>query len=222
MNSDCRQLLQDIAAKKREAIVELYETYQPRFYGYFLRHRLSTHEAEDLVQDVFVKIVQNAGTFRGEAPAEVWLWTIARNTFIERYRQQTRLVEVGDEQMLEIVIESAVGHDVADGYHCYATKEFRECVQRGFSAFARKHNDKAQTLALLAFHGWSMEELGHFIGRKNANATKEYVSQCRKAAKQFLEVCRELLESVSPTLRGGIRKVREAAQTNEQPLQEAQ
>lgn len=84
-----RVLLERLAAggdARRLAVGTLYRRFEPRFRRYFQAQRLGEAEAEDLVQDVFVKVVRACGEFRGESRADTWLWTIARNTLISKLR----------------------------------------------------------------------------------------------------------------------------------------
>ncbi|WP_245809632.1 MULTISPECIES: sigma-70 family RNA polymerase sigma factor [Cohnella] len=53
-------------------------------YAYFLTCRKEA--AEDIAQDVFVKVYQNLYTFRGESPIKPWLLAITRNTALDYLR----------------------------------------------------------------------------------------------------------------------------------------
>jgi RNA polymerase sigma-70 factor (ECF subfamily) len=64
---------------------QIYEAFQPRIHRYLL-HLVGEPEAEDLTQEVFVKVSQSLGAFRGESQLSAWLYRIATNAAIDRMR----------------------------------------------------------------------------------------------------------------------------------------
>lgn len=63
----------------------IYDTYQPRILRYLAR-LVGEPEAEDLAQEVFVKISHGLTTFRGESKVSTWVYRIATNAAIDRIR----------------------------------------------------------------------------------------------------------------------------------------
>ena len=51
---------------------KIYDAYQPRLLRYLVR-LIGEHDAEDLTQEVFVKVNQALKTFRGESQLSTWL-----------------------------------------------------------------------------------------------------------------------------------------------------
>ena len=64
---------------------EIYDTFQPKVLRYMTR-LVGENEAEDLTQEIFVKIDQRLGTFRGEAQLSTWVYRIATNTALDKLR----------------------------------------------------------------------------------------------------------------------------------------
>ena len=61
----------------------------------FLSARLASDaEAEDLVQETFVKVFRGLGSYDPARPFRAWLFTIARRVWIDRYRSRSRKVAV--------------------------------------------------------------------------------------------------------------------------------
>lgn len=68
------------AKTSREALAGLYRAYQPRISAYVLRRVGDKHEAEDIIGNVFVAMVQQLSRYRpSEAPFSAWLYRIATN-----------------------------------------------------------------------------------------------------------------------------------------------
>ena len=68
---------------------ELHDAFRPRILRY-LGRLVSESEAEDLTQEVFVKVHQALPGFRGESKISTWLYRIATNTALDRLRNAAR------------------------------------------------------------------------------------------------------------------------------------
>ena len=65
---------------------EIYDTHFEAVNRY-LRYRVeNSWDADDLTAVVFVKVLENLGRFRGEAPWAVWIFRIAHNTYVDYLR----------------------------------------------------------------------------------------------------------------------------------------
>ena len=95
-------LIGRVSLKDRAAFDLLYTAASPKLYGVCLRLLTDTSEAEDAMQDVFVKIWNKADYYRpGDASAMGWLYAIARNHCLDRLRSRTLPVR-SMEQTLDI------------------------------------------------------------------------------------------------------------------------
>jgi RNA polymerase sigma-70 factor (ECF subfamily) len=73
----------------KTAFVALVRKHKTAIYNFVLRLVRSQPAAEDLVQDVFVKIVQSAVDFKHESKFSTWAFTIARNICIDHIRKMS-------------------------------------------------------------------------------------------------------------------------------------
>jgi RNA polymerase sigma-70 factor, ECF subfamily len=67
------------------AFERIYRTHVARIHS-LTRRMLSTHEADEVTQDIFVRTWQKLGQFRGESAFATWLHRLAINVVIERRR----------------------------------------------------------------------------------------------------------------------------------------
>jgi len=95
MQASDEQLLQRIAARDREAGAELFDRYAGEIHV-LLARATGVVDAEDLLQEVFVRALRRASTFRGEASVRTWLHAIARLTLLERYRARREAGSLGE------------------------------------------------------------------------------------------------------------------------------
>ena len=66
----------------------IYTDYQPKILRYLSR-LTDESEAEDLTQEVFVKVSRALGTFRGDSRLSTWLYRIATNTAIDKIQSSS-------------------------------------------------------------------------------------------------------------------------------------
>jgi RNA polymerase sigma-70 factor, ECF subfamily len=82
-------LMMRFQAGDRAAFTSLVRRHKTTIYNFILRQVRTVPAAEDLVQDVFVKIVQNAAEFKHEARFSTWAYAIARNVCIDHLRKMS-------------------------------------------------------------------------------------------------------------------------------------
>lgn len=70
-----------------EAFERLVRRYERPLYNFILRSVRRPERADELLQDVFMKVVQRSGEFRGSSKLSTWLYTIARNLCIDHSRK---------------------------------------------------------------------------------------------------------------------------------------
>jgi len=68
---------------------ELYRRFSPRMYGVCMRYAGNAEEAEDILQEGFIKVFKKLGSFRSEGSFEGWVRRIFVNTAIEHFRRKT-------------------------------------------------------------------------------------------------------------------------------------
>lgn len=70
---------------------ELYQRFAPKMYGVCLRYAGNAEEAEDILQEGFIKVFNKLDSFRREGSFEGWIRRIFVNTAIEHYRKKIYL-----------------------------------------------------------------------------------------------------------------------------------
>jgi RNA polymerase sigma-70 factor (ECF subfamily) len=90
------ELVRRAANGEVEAYEQLYREHVGRVFGLCLRMTRDRGEAEELVQDVFVRVWEKLGSFRGGSAFSTWLHRVAVNTVIEKLRAQARWRERHD------------------------------------------------------------------------------------------------------------------------------
>lgn len=86
--SDEESLVRRAQGRDAEALAELYERYFDRIYGYIAVRVRDQKEAEDLAEQVFLKVMESICSFQWRGvPFSAWLFRIARNLVIDYVRK---------------------------------------------------------------------------------------------------------------------------------------
>jgi RNA polymerase sigma-70 factor (ECF subfamily) len=73
----------------RAAFAALLRKHKTPLFNFALRQIRAKTTAEDIVQEAFIRVVQNASDFKHEARFTTWLYTITRNLCIDHLRKET-------------------------------------------------------------------------------------------------------------------------------------
>ena len=98
--SDIEQLeriIEDCKAGQADAFSQLVDLYANRCYGYFCRLSGSRDVSDDLLSELFVKLVKKIATFKGSA-FDGWLFRVASNVFYDYLRDKQRQKKLLDGQ----------------------------------------------------------------------------------------------------------------------------
>ncbi len=111
------QLLEELRSPslQRRAFAQLVSEYSERIYWQIRKMVLSHDDANDILQDVFVKAWLNIDNFRGDSKLSTWLYRIAINesiTFINKKRNQNNISVDDDDSFLLNTLE---GDEFFDG-----------------------------------------------------------------------------------------------------------
>ncbi|GAB2662808.1 sigma-70 family RNA polymerase sigma factor [Flavihumibacter cheonanensis] len=76
----------------------LYQKYAPKMYAVCLRYAGNNDDAQDLLQEGFIKVFRNLEKYRHEGSFEGWMRRIFVNTSIEQYRRKVHLNSISEQE----------------------------------------------------------------------------------------------------------------------------
>ncbi len=99
-----------LKAQDPELLDQLIETYQHRLMRYLMFLTNKREVAEDLFQEVWIRVLRRGSQYNGKARFDTWLFTIARNLVIDLSRKRTmasldEMSEGDDDRPFEIAID---------------------------------------------------------------------------------------------------------------------
>jgi len=132
----------------------LFDRYSGRLLSFFHRHTNRPGISEDLVQDVFLRILKYRQTFRGEAPFTVWMYQLARNVSADHFRKRREQVSADGTVLEEHQDPDPISSDALQ------RKEEHELLAR---ALANLPHEKREVLILSRFQELKYEDIGKIL-----------------------------------------------------------
>ncbi|RLD83533.1 MAG: RNA polymerase subunit sigma-70 [Bacteroidetes bacterium] len=80
------RIIEECKAGKHSAFRELYDSYASRMLGVCYRYSRNMNDAEDILQESFIKIFQNIRNYKGSGSFEGWMRRIMVNTALNHYK----------------------------------------------------------------------------------------------------------------------------------------
>ena len=145
-------LIKGSIAGDRRMQEELYRRFAPKMYAVCLRYANNANDAQDLLQEGFIKVYKNLHRFRAEGSFEGWVRRVFVNTSIEHFRKKSaQLSSVSERE--ENTIEDA---DIT-ALDSLAEKDIINLVQELSPGYRTVFN-------LYVIEGYSHKEIGEMLG----------------------------------------------------------
>ena len=130
---------------------QLYKLFRNKMFGVCLRYSKDYTEAEDIVQDGFIKVFNKISQFESKGSFEGWIRKIMVNTALERYRRIVHMFPISD----VTEYDSSVGYEhVID---LISSKDLLNLIQEMSPQYRLVFN-------MYAIEGYSHKEIGEMLG----------------------------------------------------------
>ena len=171
---DLQQLIDKCRAFEPAAQRDLYKLYAYKMMGVCMRYVRTVPEAEDLLQDAFVKVFTRLSDFRNEGSFEGWVHRIVVTTAIDYFHKQKKS---GQQFSLEDALEqSALEGDAIDKMEA---EEVLELI-------GRLPDGCRMVLVLYTIEGYTHGEIAEMLGIKESTS-KAQLSKARKMLVSLLQ-----------------------------------
>lgn len=142
------------------SVGDLYKRYSPSLYWVCLRYVRTREDAEDMVNQVFLKVQKSLSTFKGESGVYTWIYRIAVNECIQLLRrkkfQSDEDLEGGLQDRLQVHTEEAL--------------DAKLTLQK---LFADTDPETVEILFLLYMEGLTQEEVVEKVGVSRATLNRK-------------------------------------------------
>jgi RNA polymerase sigma-70 factor, ECF subfamily len=155
-------LLQRIAARDTAAVAELYDRHSRLLFGLILRIVRDRAEAEEILQEAFVRVWTRAGTYDGRVGGPLaWIVRVARNCAIDRLRARRSRAAIDAPAPGGPVAEAAPASDIQSPEAVVLDAERRHALT---DALAGLPSEQRQLIEAAFFEGYTHAELARRFG----------------------------------------------------------
>lgn len=169
-----KELIKGCQIGKPEAQKELYRLYSPRLFGVCLRYAASYQEAEDFLQEGFIRIYRNLYKYKSTGSFNGWLHRVVINVALEDLRKNKKRQ---NQSNLDEVIDISI--DSEDVFDTFGARDIMLMVQKLPNGYRTVFN-------LYVVEGYSHYEIGEMLGI-NENTSKSQLSRAKAALRKLLE-----------------------------------
>jgi RNA polymerase sigma-70 factor (ECF subfamily) len=151
----------------------LYKRYASKMYGVCLRYVANVDDANDILQEGFIKVFRNLEKFRREGSFEGWIRRIFVNTAIEQFRKKIKLYNVDEVQ------ENTIEDKELTALDLLATKDIMNIVNElspGYKAVFNLH----------VIEGFSHKEIAEMLGITEGTS-KSQLARAKGVLKKIVE-----------------------------------
>jgi RNA polymerase sigma-70 factor (ECF subfamily) len=152
---DDRALLERVRSGDTEGAAGLFERYAPAILRFTDRLLSDRSLAEEVTQEVFVKLIARAHQYDGRAEVSSWLFAIAANACRDRRRRDRRAPVIPIDALPE---PAAKGEGIE---RALIDRQRREAVRRALSELSE---EQREALVLARYHGLPYAEIAEILG----------------------------------------------------------
>lgn len=165
-----QRCLKEIDIGQKEALKKIYDYYGHAVYSYALSIVKCTSLAEDICQEVFIKIWDNSNKYRRLGNPKGWIMTITRNTAIDYLRKYKREDIIGE-------FHIAVDRDMSDEINqkIYITE-----------ALAQLKDEEREVVILHAISDLTFKCIGEILNKPLGTVTWRYREAIKKLREKII------------------------------------
>ncbi len=152
----------------------LYALFSKKMFGVCLRFAPSYDEAQDILQEGFIKVFKSLESYAGTGSLEGWMRRIFVNTAIEKYRERVYFIH------LDEIWEGEVNAQLNDGPPALFAKDILAFVQRLPAQYRLVFN-------LFVLEGYSHKEIGRLLGISESTS-RSNLARARLLLKRNLNI----------------------------------
>lgn len=176
------KIMSDVAEGNLTEFREIVEFYKRPLINFITRFIGDKTEAEDIAQDVFLKVFKAARHYRPESKFKTWLFTIASNICLNHIRDNKNRPQIMDTFELNEAGFLAIAPDNYCPEKIYENKEIIKVIRN-----AIRYLPKKQRIALLLqkYNGFSYNEISEIMGC-SVSAVESLIQRARQNLKKTL------------------------------------
>lgn len=152
-----------------DAFEELVSRHERPLFHFILRSCGNRDRAEEILQEVFLRVIKYSDSYKPTAKFTTWVYTIARNLCIDKARKRSRATEISlDEPRGSDPDGQTLGERLADGGASAAHVEYDRGAfrERLMAALDELPDEQREVFMLREFSGLKYREIAEAVGCK--------------------------------------------------------
>ena len=162
------ELIFSLAKGNREALKIIYEKSINALYAYVLSLTKNKYDTEDVLQETYVSIAENAASYHGGNKAMAWIFRIAKNFTLMHFRKEKNKDSIHE-------VEEAV--EAKYSFSFVENADHRMLLE---SAMEILEEEERQILFLHAVAGWKNREIAEYLGKNLNTVLSKYQRSIKK------------------------------------------
>jgi RNA polymerase sigma factor (sigma-70 family) len=147
------RLMEDVKEGKVEKMAVLFEKHHVSLYNFFVRLTGNRNTSEDLVQEVFMRMLKYRSTFQGRSKFTLWMYQIARNSHIDYLRKRKEEFPLDEQWYEPVTADSSPSEMLESGQE----------VQLLRTALAKLPLKKREVLILSRYQNLKYKEIAELL-----------------------------------------------------------
>ena len=179
------ELIERLKLRDETAFKTIVEQWQDMVYNTILGIVQNDTEAEDLAQDVFIKVFEKVGTFKGDSKFSTWLYRIATTTALDHLRSKKRKKRFGFLQSLT----GSAGDEkeqIPDFHHPGVNLDNKERAAVLFRAIETLPDNQKAAYTLHKLEGLSYRDVSEVLNT-TVSAVESLMSRANQNLRRQLE-----------------------------------
>ena len=125
---------------------DLVSQYKERLYWHIRRMVITHDDADDVLQNTFIKVYKNLHNFNGESQIYTWLYRIATNESLTFIKKRKRTTQIGSEELKESLVANLTSDPYFNGDEAQLTlqKAIDTLPAKQKQVFVMKYFDELQ------------------------------------------------------------------------------
>jgi RNA polymerase sigma factor (sigma-70 family) len=181
-------LIERLQQREEAAFRELVDLYQDRIYNTVLGLVQRAEDAEDLAQEVFIKVWQGIGSFKGGSTLGTWIYRIAVSQALDHVRKGQRQKRGG--LLVSLFSRHSAEPDAPDFYHPGVAAEQRENSALLFRAVRALPEKQGAAFVLQKLEGLSQEAIAEVLDT-SVSSVESLLHRAKQNLRKSLEGMRE-------------------------------
>lgn len=198
--SDDLELARKAAAGKSAAWDEIVELYGRKIFNVALHFSSRQEQAEDLTQDIFLRLFRNLRKYRGDVPLVAWTLRLSRNLCIDHYRRTRRERET-------VFLSEAALELATSGADPQLDAQRRELLTQVHAALREMREELAIVVSLRDLQGLTYLEISSLLDLRVGTLK----SRLNRGRRELIDRIRKRHGSIASAIATSERSLRVAA-----------